>query len=199
VYQVVYRAPVPLLLATCMLVMISFGCGQKQHLRSDDRFPKLVRAVTQPAGFEVWFKHSKVQRIALWTRKGDTYGTPIYFAASDPVKLNNVQHTVHVRFAYATAAGLGPVSPPTILTRVQAPELPTVTCKRLAQGHELKIQWHHRQDDGSQRLSVLRNGQVEGILSREESQRVLPDAPDELEVVYEERLFRSARWAVSCR
>ena len=131
-------------MAIGLLVMTGFGCGQRQRLRADEHYPNLVRTVTLPAGLELWFQYTEGQRIALWARQTDGYAPPIYIASSTPVQLNTTQKTVHIRFAYTTGMGVGPVSPPTVIKRVQPSKLPTVTCKRLEKNHEVSVRSAHR-------------------------------------------------------
>ena len=189
------------LIATYLFACTLLGCGQMQRLRSHTQYPELLRTVTLPVGFEVWFKQSEGKRIALWTHQIDTYGTPLYFAASDPVVIHSTQDTVRIRYAFVNGSGLGPVSPPSVLSRVHGAERPTVTCQRLSQGYALKVRWSDNRKDGSQQLKVLRNSKVEVVLTRSDTQWAssLPNPLDELEVVYEERRFRSAPWPLTCR
>jgi hypothetical protein len=187
-----------LLFTANIIACVTLGCGQKQGLRPDPPFPEIVRVVTLPMGFEVWFKHDDTHRIALWTQQKNTYGKPALFATGGPIKLTSAAHSLKIRFAIETASGIGPVSPPFVLSRVQRTALPAVTCDRVGHGQRLNISWNHYRDDGSQRLMVMDNGQLLAVLSRKGSQLVLDKRSSVLELVYEDRTFRSSSWSISC-
>lgn len=183
----------------CLLSILGLGCGQRRNLRTVSTYPEIQRLVTIPTGFEVWFKPTNAySRIVVWVEGEHGLSTPQSVQAQLPVNIERTSVNTQIRAAYGLKDGVGPISPNIVLQSTQPPPMPKVTCELKDDVLQLNVHWSNHNPDLSRRLFVRAAGELRGILSS--NLTMLPVSPKvrQVELVYEDRDFRSAKWRVSC-
>ncbi len=193
--------PAPVHVRLMCFICLSYlfvACGQKQNLQSVKPYPDIQRVVTTPDGFELWFNPSQKDKGLLWIIKDDHESTPIPFQTSSPINIPADDALLHVRYAYQSAQGVGSISPSISLRRQSKPRMPEISCKTSSESIRIRVQWSEAVTDQSERVFVRQKHKILAVLSRAISDVSISPQGEILEIEYENRGFRSARWMVNC-